>query len=79
MVDVEAIECVTVPNVTLVGSLIFAFFGADLGGSASRFASTLTLTLSGCLATWSGCRSGNHIFYHEDLNPAHFSDDLKKS
>ena len=23
------------------------------------------------------CRSGNHIFYHEDLNPAHFSDHLK--
>ena len=23
-------------------------------------------------------RSSNHIFHHEDLNPAHFSDHLKK-
>ena len=23
------------------------------------------------------CRSGNHIFSHEDLNPAQFSDNLK--
>ena len=22
------------------------------------------------------CRSGNHIFYHKDLNPANFSDHL---
>ena len=25
------------------------------------------------------CRSGNHIFNHEDLNPAHFSDQLKNN
>ena len=25
------------------------------------------------------CPSGNHIFYHKDLNPAHFSDHLKKN
>ena len=24
------------------------------------------------------CRSGYHIFYHEDLNSAHFSNHLKK-
>ena len=24
------------------------------------------------------CRSGYHIFYHEDLNSANFSDHLKK-
>ena len=23
------------------------------------------------------CRSGNHIFLHKDLNPAHFPDHLK--
>ena len=25
------------------------------------------------------CRSGYHIFYHEDLNSAHFSDHLEKT
>ena len=24
------------------------------------------------------CRSGKNIFYHEDLNPAHFSDHFEK-
>ena len=25
------------------------------------------------------CRSGNHVFHHEDLNPPHFSDHLKQN
>ena len=54
-VDVVAMERVTVLNLTLLGSVIFAFLALVGDDSAERLLPTLTLTFSGGFVTNPGC------------------------